>query len=182
MNRFVEFTARTRKVIADAERLFGVKIDPVIAYNLRGKVAGWASCKRCRITGQAYNLKVRFNQDLIRGDHYQDMLDETLPHEIAHLVCFVNPALGRKHDSGWRRVCLALGGNGNTRHSYDVEYARGTFRYRASCGTVVEVSSIIHKRIQAGQRRRLPRTGGILSRNSPFSTTGEPGPLTERAA
>lgn len=42
-----------------------------------------------------------------------DALKETIPHEIAHLVCFFRPELGRKHDTGWQRVCRQLGGNGN---------------------------------------------------------------------
>jgi predicted SprT family Zn-dependent metalloprotease len=41
------------------------------------------------------------------------MLEDTVPHEIAHFVCQVK-GLGKNHDEGWRKVCRELGGNGIT--------------------------------------------------------------------
>jgi SprT protein len=173
MDRFAAIRNKTREVLARAKELYGVDINPTISFNLRGRVAGWAGCKLCRLTATR-NYTLRYNRGLIDGNHFDDMMNETVPHEVAHLVCYARPELGRKHDGGWRRVCLALGGNGNTRHDYDVTYAHGGYTYRATCGTEVTVSKIIHGRIQAGQSRTLRRTGGRLDKWCAWAPAGRP--------
>lgn len=176
MDRFAEITRKTQEVLARAEKLYGVKINPSIAFNLRGRVAGWAGCRFCRVTRQATQFTLRFNQDLINGKHFEDMRDETVPHEVAHLVCYARPDLGRKHDAGWRRVCIALGGNGNTRHDYDVVPVGGGFTYRATCGREITVSALIHRKIQAGQTRILKRSKGRINRDCAWAPHGQPLP------
>ena len=171
--RFRAVKDRTNEVLAMAQKLYGVDIKPEVSFNLRGRVAGWASCKWCaRTSSKLYRL--RFNCDLIQGDkHYQDILDETVPHEVAHLVCFARPELGRKHNDGWRRVCLALGGNGKTRHDYEVVPAGGGITYRATCGTLITVSRVIHAKIQRGQSRILRKTRGRLHRECAWAPHGQ---------
>lgn len=176
MDRYAEITRKTQEVLARAEKLYGVKITPSIAFNLRGRVAGWAGCRFCRVTRQATQFTLRFNRDLINGKHFEDMRDETVPHEVAHLVCYARPDLGRKHDAGWRRVCIALGGNGNTRHDYDVVPVGGGFTYRATCGREITVSALIHRKIQMGQERILKRTRGRINRDCAWAPHGQPLP------
>jgi predicted SprT family Zn-dependent metalloprotease len=181
LNRFTAIRNKASEVLAQARQLYGVDINPTVAFNLRGRVAGWAGCKHCRITNtRKYTL--RFNQDLIASKHFEDIRDETVAHEIAHLVCFARPELGRNHDQGWRRVCLALGGNGNPRHEYEVTYAHGGITYRATCGTSVTVSNIIHRRIQAGQTRTLRKTGGKLHKNCMWVPEGKMLPSAAQSA
>jgi SprT protein len=150
MDRNTEIVEKTREVLSRARQLYGVKINPKIAFNLRGRVAGWAGCRRCRYTGMASDFSLRFNSELIAGKHFEDMRDETVPHEVAHLVCYARPDLGRNHDAGWRRVCIALGGNGNSRHSYDVSHAGGSIVYVSDRGHEIKLSKIRHAKIQAG--------------------------------
>jgi predicted SprT family Zn-dependent metalloprotease len=174
--RYQAIRNKTTELLELAQRLYGVDIKPTISFNLRGRVAGWAGCKHCRIKQQrVYTL--RFNSDLIQGKHFEDIRDETVAHEIAHLVCFARPELGRKHDGGWQRVCIALGGNGNTRHDYEVTYAGGGWDYIATCGTKITVSNVIHQRIQAGQSRMLRRTGGRVNRSCQFARQGSTMPV-----
>ena len=99
--RYEAMRQRTKEVLALAEQLYGVKIEPTVSFNLRGRVAGWAGCKLCS-SGRQYSL--RFNCELIQGKHFDDMVNLTVPHEVAHLVCYARPDLGSKHDAGWRRV------------------------------------------------------------------------------
>lgn len=174
LNRLKAAQDRVQATLAKAKALYGVDINPTVRIDIKGRVAGWAGCKICRITlKRTYTL--RLNRELVLGDqHHQDMLDETIPHEVAHLVCYARPELGRNHDSGWRQICIALGGNGDDRHGYAVEYAHGGFRYRASCGKEVVVSRVIHQRIQAGSTRRLRSTGGTINRYSPWNEDGQP--------
>ena len=39
--------------------------------------------------------------------------DDVVPHEIAHVICFMYPHLGVGHDEGWQEVSKRLGGTGN---------------------------------------------------------------------
>lgn len=177
MDRFEAMRTRTQEVLAKAELLYGVKIDPKILFNLKGRVAGWAGCKFCRLTRKAQDFTLRFNTDLIQGKHFDDMMNLTVPHEVAHLVCYARPDLGSKHNPGWKRVCLALGGNGSRTHSYETAPARGKgFTYRASCGTELTVSSIIHRKIQMGQTRVLKKTRGRVDRYCAWAPQGAPLP------
>jgi SprT protein len=175
VKRFGAIREKTHAVLDLARQLYGVDIQPHVSFNLRGRAAGIASCRMCRITHRASDFKVRYNPHFIQGEHFQDMLDNTVPHEIAHLVTYMRPDLGRKHDAGWRRICLALGGNGLRCHAYDVPVTNG-FTYRASCGTLITVSKVIHNKIQMGQSRRLKKTGGRVDRFSAWAPHGEPVP------
>lgn len=170
--RFDAVTAKVQEVLAQAKSLYGVDLSPSISYNLRGKVAGWAGCKVCRMTlTRRYTL--RFNRDLIAGDHFEDMRDETVPHEIAHLVCFAKPELGNNHNEGWKRVCLALGGNGKTRHSYDVSHAAGSIVYITDRGHEVKISKIRHAKVLAGMTYRFKAGKGSISRYCAWAPEGE---------
>ena len=172
--RFEAVREKTAQVVATAEALYGVKLNPLsISFNLRGRVAGWASCKACR-TGSGKTFGLRFNRNLVLGDkHYQDILDETVPHEVAHLVCYANPGLGKNHDRGWKRVCVAIGGNGKTRHEYDTKIEGSGWDYMTDKGHLVTVTSKIHRRIQeSGRVFRYKDGKGAISKLSPFCKEG----------
>lgn len=175
MDRFAEITQKTKDVLARAKALYGVDINPAISYNLRGRVAGWAGCKFCMMTRKATSFSLRFNRELIQGKHFEDIRDETVPHEVAHLVCYARPELGRKHDMGWKRVCLALGGNGKTRHDYDV-VVKGRWDYMTDRGNKVSVTPRNHALVQAGGLLRFKRGLGTIDRYSPCAPSGQPVP------
>jgi len=177
--RFAAITDKTKEVLARAKSLYGVTLNPMISFNLRGRVAGWASCKLCRMTlTRQYTLK--FNRDLITGKHFEDIRDETVAHEVAHLVCFANPMLGKNHNEGWKRVCLALGGNGKSRHSYDVEYAAGTFVYVSDRGANINVSKIRHGKIQNGMSYRFKGGKGNVDRYCAWAPAGQTPRVTNK--
>lgn len=172
--RYNAIRARTQEVLERARQLYGVVIQPTISFNLTGRVAGWAGCKHCA-GGRLYTL--RFNQQMIAGKHFEDIMNETVPHEVAHLVCFARPDLGRNHDTGWRRVCLALGGNGKTRHEYDVVLAGG-WDYITDRGIKVTIGARHHARVMAGQTLTFKRGKGSIGPNSPRVRSGQPFPGT----
>lgn len=177
--RFAAITDKTKEVLERARKLYGVTLNPTISYNLRGRVAGWAGCKICRMT-LSYQYTLKFNRDLITGKHFEDMRDETVPHEIAHLVCFANPALGKNHNEGWKRVCIALGGNGKSRHSYDVEYAAGTFTYVSDRGVNINVSKIRHTKIQRGVGYTFKGGKGRMDRHCAWAPAGQTPRVTNK--
>lgn len=121
----------------------------------------------------AYNLGYA-----VQGPH---VLDFVVPHEVAHAV--VNyfgwdriPGRIRRspHGMAWKRVCIALGGNGEIKvdlAKHNMVCTKGSrrvtkYEYRASCGTVIMLSAVIHGKIQRGQMRRLNSTKGVLSASS----------------
>jgi len=174
LNRFDAMRGKAKQVAELAKRLYGVDLSQApVSFNLKGRVAGWAGCKICE--GRKM-VSFRFNCELIEGDHFEDMMTDTVPHELAHGVCYLRPELGRKHDAGWRRVCVALGGNGNTRHNYETTPRGGGITYRAACGTEVTVSKLMHQKIQAGTVRKLKKTSGRVDRYCAWAPQHQPLP------
>jgi len=172
-NRFEAIRNKTAEVLAKAQLLYGVDLKPTVSFNLRGRVAGWAGCRHC--AGQRIYI-LRFNRELIAGNHFEDIRDNTVAHEIAHLVCYARPKLGKNHDAGWRRVCLALGGNGNTRHDYEVTYANGSWDYISTAGHKITISNIRHKKVQQGTFYNLKHGMGRIDRYCRFAASGRPMP------
>ena len=143
---------KCKEVQEIALRLYGVDLSVVrISFDLKGRVAGWAQWKR-RLGVSAYAC--RFNYDMIsRGDAgaLNDMRDDTVPHELAHIVCYMKPELGRAHDGGWQRVCRALGGTGGRTHSTEVVYGHGiTYEYTTDRGHKVRLNERRHQAVQRG--------------------------------
>lgn len=127
-----------------------------VLFNLTGATAGQAMHTR---TGYG----MRFNKDMIEGDSFDHIYNETLPHELAHIVCFAHPAIGHGHSRGWKRMCIKLGGNGKRTHSEEILYACGiTYLYYTSTNREVRVSSIVHKKIQNGKTYRC-KDGSALN-------------------
>lgn len=119
----------------------------IIDFSLRGRCTGRASRKN----GQC---KVRFNQEAMALDW--NVFINTISHEIAHLVCYLRPELGRNHNNGWKRVHRILGGTGKRCHTMNLTPARRTkkYQYITTTGKEVEISSVIHGKIQKrGQTR-----------------------------
>lgn len=117
--------------------------DLQVSFNLRGKTAGWAKGSR----------EVRLNVDMIYSPDvkvFDDMIADTIPHEIAHIVCHRNPSLGRRHDLGWKQVCRTLGGTGARCHAIsDQPLAKGlSYVYTSTGGKRVSLSKKKHLRVQ----------------------------------
>ena len=119
--------AKIKEVIAKAAELYKLDLSTVpVNWNLKGRAAGMASW-RGFMGSRSY--MVRFNADMARQNP-DDMVEDTIPHEYSHIVCFMNPSLGSNHDSGWARVCRALGGTGGRTHDNEVVYGNGrTYEY-----------------------------------------------------
>lgn len=162
-----QIETKIKEVIALAERLYGFDItfeELNITYHAKGKAAGYAWYKGFQGARQ-YGLKFSSEAASI---NMADMLEDTIPHEVAHLVNFALPHTGKDHNQGWKRVCIALGGTGE--RCYDGSKMVLTpakisrkWLYKASCGTEVELSTKMHNQIQRGSTRSLRRTGGQIA-------------------
>ena len=176
MEQRQQIIARCKEVTAKAEQLYNVDLSALrITFDLRGRCAGMASARRDFRTGSLTEIKVRFNHDMLTRDAFTHVLENTVPHEIAHIVCFMNPNLGRGHDAGWARVCRALGGNGERHHSEDVVYGKGnTYEYTTDAGHKVRMSQKLHNNVQQG-RGYIYRSKGRVSKECAYTIVGSQG-------
>ena len=151
--------AKHQEVVALARRMFpsySYAPMPTVEFYEKGRSAG----KCWGYSRIAYNSHV-FAQ---RSDKENN---DTIIHEIAHAVANFT-GLGSGHNPGWKRICRALGGNGERCYqsaTIEVKLARvrKRYQYRATCGTVVMLSDVRHNAIvRKGASFKLTTTGGKI--------------------
>lgn len=131
-----------------------------VRFDLRGRNAGQA----CRANGQYW---IRFNTDMMQNEGWDHLFNNTVPHELAHIIC-MNLQWDKGHGGRWRSVCAALGGNAERCHSETVKYAKGrTYYYTTSTGKTVALSIIRHRKIQQGTTY-FTRGGGKIDRTCEY--------------
>jgi len=165
--------AKCNEMVAKCMTLYGLDMRGVsISFDLRGRSAGRASAQG--YMGAIYNPTIKFNRDMLTREAFDHVLNNTVPHEFAHMVCFMKPELGSNHNSGWARVCEQLGGNGKRFHSEEVVYGVGkTYEYTTSTGCKVRLSERRHKYVQQGGGLSYNKGAtGRLDKNSPYSIVG----------
>ena len=148
-----EFTKAVKAKLREAFAIYGIAlpVDAVrIRNDIRGQVAGWASWKS---RGEHITYGLRFNHEAILK-HNDDMTNDTIPHEVAHIVCYINPSLGKGHDDGWKAVCRRLGGDDSRTHDMVLTKAKVVpsrrQKYILPDGRVCQVGPKHHKMIQGG--------------------------------
>lgn len=164
---FNEFTVAVKAKLAEAAKMYNLPslvTHTEIVYEVRGRVAGQASYR-----GTKYKLD--FNREAVLN-YNDDMTVDTIPHEVAHLVCFANPRLGRNHDAGWKRVCRELGGDDSRCHDMTLTPGKQVNRYEYyhnATKLTINVGEKTHRKLQMGavmwhkkDRTRSPYTPNML--------------------
>ena len=161
---------KCKRVLETASTLYNLDLSKVgIRFDLRGRAAGMA-CRR----GTTYYI--RFNHDMLGREAFDHLINDTVPHEIAHIVCFMNPCLGSNHNYGWEQVCRSLGGTGNRCHREEIVFARGkTFEYTTTHGNKIRISEQRHRRIQQGQVLWYRNNLGSINKECAYSIVGMQG-------
>jgi predicted SprT family Zn-dependent metalloprotease len=140
--------------------------DIQVRFDLRGRVAGWAGSR-----GGRYFM--RFNTHMMQNAAWTHVINNTVPHELAHVICFVQ-GTDSGHGRVWARTCRALGGNGERCHSEAVTYARGdTYVYTTSTGRTIHLSSIKHRKIQQGATYMGRQGLGRIDRSCAYHVLGQ---------
>lgn len=134
---------------------------PEVAFDLRGRSAGQAVFAR-----RSREARIRINAGLL-ASHPREMLDDTVPHEVAHVVVF--RLYGRKakpHGEEWKALMRAFGVDPAPCHTLPTEPTRQLkrFRYRCDCDEPVWLTSIRHRRAQRGTDYLCRRCGRKLRR------------------
>ena len=138
-----------------AEHLFGVKLNPTIKFDLRGQTAGTAQTKR---DGSQI---LRFNLTAINVEGgWQHLHDDTVPHEVAHLVQYNNSDWPKDrranppHGYYWKHVMSRFGVKADRCHSLPLPKARQQRKWKYACNcTTHEVSTTLHNKMRKGQSR-----------------------------
>jgi SprT protein len=123
---------------------------PALRFDLRGQAAGQACW------GRDGRPELRFNLNIARSDPAA-FVEETVTHEVAHLVTFACFGRTPPHGREWRAVMRFLGIDQPQRcHDYAVDEAQvrrqRRWRYRCHCRSH-ELSTTRHNRLQAGRAR-----------------------------
>ena len=158
-NEVVETSSRYLDLAADAFRR-NIEMIP-IHFDLTGRCAGMFKMKG----GQRM---IRYNP-YIFARYYQDSLENTVPHEVAHYV--VEQVYGRTnirpHGRQWKNVMALFGCSPKVTGHYDLtgiparQYQR--FPYICECQSH-QLTIIRHKRVLKGQARYLCRRCGTALR------------------
>lgn len=146
-----DFNAAVLACLKLASEKYNVNLNAntvIITTDVTGRAGGWAHPMR-----SDGKYKLRFNREAIDLYH-EDMVENTIPHEVAHLVCYARPELGRKHDFGWKAVCRGLGGDDSRTHNMSLTAAKivpsRRQKYTTDSGRICEVGPKHHQMLQAG--------------------------------
>lgn len=139
-------------VLLDAQHRFNriFKL-PTIEYKQMGRTSGKALYK---------DNVIILNPDFFKN-HAEEMINRTLPHEIAHILSYeMFGAVGVGHGRWWKYVMVHLGLQAERCHTYSLEGVKVRRRkvnralYRCPvCGSNLSVSMVNHNRISSGNIR-----------------------------
>ena len=150
MNRITEFRKHVYKCLDKAHELYNIydifpKENIGIKFYTKGEVAGTASYKKCG--DKLVHMQLSFNATFIQSD-WNYLVNDTIPHEVAHLVtyCLYNDNI--YHSQKWIDICIALGGSGNRFHSIKVDKKKSLFYQYDINGMIVNIKPAFHRKIQ----------------------------------
>jgi SprT protein len=153
--------AYTRHLISLAADHFAVHIPQFqVRFDLRGKAAGMA-----RFHPQG-DWIIRYNQAML-AENGQAFIDQTVPHEVAHLVARAVHGAGiRPHGAEWQSIMTLFGAKPVRCHNFNLsrKHRRSMryFPYRCACGDH-QLSAIRHHRCLSGVTYLCRRCGSPLS-------------------
>lgn len=147
-----------RQSIDKANQHYGTALPyPTLRFDLRGMTAGQAYSGR--------NL-IRLNP-LLLHENGEAFLQQTVPHEVAHLVAdkLFGPGI-RPHGREWQSVMAVLDASSERCHRFDTSraaaYRQRRFSYACGCTRLHELSATRHNRIQRGAAYLCRRCGKKL--------------------
>jgi len=121
---------------------------PKILFNLRGKTAAGA---------WDWKWLIKINLVLLK-ENWQDMIDDTIPHEVAHLVAYkIYGSFIKPHGTEWKSVMRNFGKNPIRCHKYNTSNSTlrtvaKIYTYECSCKTY-NLTIIRHRRQASGQKK-----------------------------
>jgi predicted SprT family Zn-dependent metalloprotease len=168
-----QIRAKVQQCIRQAEQKFGITMPHVeVRFDLTGRAAGMAGMVR-RFSGDQFYLRFNTKHMALGGKTFEHLLNDTVPHEVAHTVCQAFPRMGKNHDAGWKRVCIALGGNGQRCYTEEdapeAVAAQRPYVYITTTGHECRVTKVIHTKIQRGTTYTMKGGKGKLTRECQYN-------------
>ena len=158
----IDSVAKTRVIDATADYIeraavhFGRRFGAIpVHFDLQGRNAGMY-----RVRGR--QRCIRYNPFLF-AKYFDDNLDNTVPHEVAHYISDLLYGLRniRPHGVEWKGLMQLFGAEPRRTCSYDLDgiplRQQRRFDYRCAC-RIHQGSTVRHKRIQAGRAQYLCRS------------------------
>ena len=153
---------RCHELVAKGNALYNTNVRiGRIEWMAKGKAAGYAGVKDgvffLRFSAEALTL------------YPDDTFNDTVPHEVAHLIQFAMLLTGRTRDRGhgatWKRIAWSLGCSGERTHKLKLTPARKTrkFKYVLPSGTVFEATIGQHRKMLSGTTFTLRSNREIVS-------------------
>jgi SprT protein len=149
---------RIAQVVTLAETLFSVDLSNMeTRINMRGTSMGQASLADDGIPVMRLSIE-GCNKNL------EDILSDTIPHEVAHLVCFIKN-IDNGHGANWKAVARALGSLGETTHKHTLKSATKMFHYANASGGTVDFTIIRHNKLQKGKVESYSGEAGVFTKH-----------------
>lgn len=148
---------------ADNELFLSGKISDyklVVDFPKSSRCLGRAGIKFNKIL-KKYELKIELNKNALE-ENFDHMMKDVIPHEVAHLVCYVNYIIKgykvKSHGKEWKAICARLGGRPEaiSKEKFSTLEAakkRTIYRYVYTLddGSTVMIPGPTHNKIQAGK-------------------------------
>ena len=134
-------TWKEAKVIFNITQPFEVEIK----FKLKGGCAG-----KALFNGESKPSVLNFNL-VIAMKNTEDFLNDTVPHEVAHLVTHLIYGYVSAHGPEWKYVMIRLGKQPNRCHNMEFESARKInkpFDYTCKCGLSFHLTEREHNEMQ----------------------------------
>lgn len=154
--------AAVREWIERANSRFDLAVPvPQVRMDLRGRSAGLAVYAR----RHRHRALIRFNA-LLCERYPEEMLDHTVPHEVAHVVtAWQHGPRVKPHGPEWRGVMAAFDRPATVCHNMVAAPARRHryFPYRCDCEELRYLSATRHNRVRRGAGYSCTRCGVRLA-------------------
>lgn len=138
---------------------------PTVKYDLKGRTAGYA------INGTT----IRVNLDILKDPRYtDDMLNQTIPHEVCHIACSQWYKHRVAHGYEWQVMMLKIGLSPDRCHQYEVKRARKTNKFKYTCDCSSHwIGTTRHNKAQQNPRRyKCKLCGSGITWTGEMKTTG----------
>ena len=158
---YQQFINRVHEVMQKANEMYNIDIKLDVKVNVRGaRIAGVAERK-------LGVYRVRLNP-LFCQQQPEDMMEDTIPHEIAHIVCFALKC-DDGHGPKWRKIAKSLGSTGKRTCDLSIIDPKKTYFYVVfENGVKVDIGQIRYNQVMSGKKTYNHRLYGKINKDCKF--------------
>ena len=158
---YAQFIAKVHEVMQKANEMYNIDIKLDVQVNIRGsRIAGCAERK-------LGVYRVRLNP-LFCQQQPEDMMNDTIPHEIAHIVCFALKC-DDGHGPKWKKIAKSLGSTGQRTCDLKIIDPKKTYYYVVFAnGAKVDIGQVRYNQVMAGKKTYTHKVHGKINKDCKF--------------